>query len=392
MRLTKIRELAVPGGLVGGPFGSNLVSADYAPEGVPVIRGENLGNGKWVAGGFVYVSREKASGDLARNWAAPGDLVFTQRGTLGQVAVVPEGEHDAYVVSQSQMRLRADPELADGDFLYYACSSPTFNQHVLDRAITTGVPHINLAILGSLEVPIPSIAQQQAIADVLGALDDKIAANRKVVEAADAVRRQRYHDMLGEVREGLSALANFVNGRAYTKGASGTGRVVIRIAELNSGIGGSTVYNDIDDVPEDNLARPGDLLFAWSGSLMAHRWYRPEGIVNQHIFKVLPKANWPMWLVSCALDRKLEDFRAIAADKATTMGHIQRRHLDELVGVPTREQIAAADEMMSALWDRALVAEVESLHLAQLRDTLLPHLMSGRLSVRQAETLVDEVL
>ena len=55
--------------------------------------------------------------------------------------------------------------------------------------------------------------------------------------------------------------------------------MVVRIAELNSGPGGSTVYNDVS-VDEENLARPGDLLFAWSGSLTVRRWFRPEAIVN----------------------------------------------------------------------------------------------------------------
>jgi type I restriction enzyme S subunit len=211
------------------------------------------------------------------------------------------------------------------------------------------------------------------------------------VDALDRLRHARYAATLGGLSMPLSSLAQFVNGRAYTKNATGTGRVVIRIAELNSGLGGSTVYNDIE-VPDDNVARPGDLLFAWSGSLTAARWYRPEAIVNQHIFKVIPNAGWPMWLVACAVDRKLDEFKAIAADKATTMGHIQRHHLDGLVGVPGRADIEANDAAMSALWDRALAAEVESLRLADLRDTLLPHLMSGRITVREAEKAVEEVL
>ena len=92
------------------------------------------------------------------------------------------------------------------------------------------------------------------------------------------------------------------------------------------------------------------------------------------------------------LDRKLDDFKAIAADKATTMGHIQRHHLDQPVAVPQPEQVDRIDAAMTALWDRALAAEVESLKLAELRDTLLPPLMSGRLTVRQAEQALEGVL
>lgn len=125
----------------------------------------------------------------------------------------------------------------------------------------------------------------------MGALDDKIAANEAVTARADKLRAVQ---VAAAARVGvelpLSALARFVNGRPFTKHATGSGRVVIRIAELNSGLGASTVYNDIE-VADEHVARPGDLLFAWSGSLTVARWCRDEAIVNQHIFKVVPNAG-----------------------------------------------------------------------------------------------------
>jgi type I restriction enzyme S subunit len=189
----------------------------------------------------------------------------------------------------------------------------------------------------------------------------------------------------------LTDVARFVNGKAFTKDASGTGRVVVRIAELNSGLGGSTVYNDIE-VADQHLARPGDLLFAWSGSLTLHRWFRPEAIVNQHIFKVIPQRGFPIWCAYGLISRKLDEFKAVAADKATTMGHIQRRHLEELVDVPTRAVMESNDDEMTTLWNRALLAEQESLTLGSLRDALLPELMAGRIRVNDAEMTVEEVL
>ena len=189
----------------------------------------------------------------------------------------------------------------------------------------------------------------------------------------------------------LSSLAQFVNGKAYTRNASDTGRMVIRIAELNSGPGGSTVYNDIE-VPSENLAEPGDLLFAWSGSLTVERWCRPEAIINQHIFKVLPKGATPVWLVHGLLLNLLPYFQGIASGKATTMGHIQRHHLDEPVEVPSAATMSALDRVCAPLWQRALAAEEESLVLADLRDALLPKLLSGELRVRDAESFVEEAV
>jgi type I restriction enzyme S subunit len=241
----------------------------------------------------------------------------------------------------------------------------------------------------ALHVLVPERPVQDAITGVLKALDDKVVSNDRVVRIADVL--VRCHFMAAACEDvPLASLARFVNGKAFTKDATGTGRVVVRIAELNSGIGGSTVYNDID-VPDDHVARPGDLLFAWSGSLTAARWYRPEAIVNQHIFKVIPSDGRPMWLVNQAVHAKLDEFKAIAADKATTMGHIQRHHLNEPVRIPDTVATQRLNGLMTALWDRALAAEMESLQLIGMRDSLLPLLMSGKIRVGDAEKIVEGV-
>lgn len=92
--------------LVGGPFGSNLVSRDYVEHGVPVIRGQNMGQ-RWIGGEFAYVSNERAEA-LSANLTRPGDVIFTERGTIGQVSVVPNKSYQRYLISQSQMKLTVD--------------------------------------------------------------------------------------------------------------------------------------------------------------------------------------------------------------------------------------------------------------------------------------------
>jgi type I restriction enzyme S subunit len=292
------------------------------------------------------------------------------------------------------VKVRLDPTRAIPEFYYYWFCSPVGQHSLLSNVSTVGVPGLvqPVATVKALRVPVPSIAEQEAIVSVLAALDDAIAANRIVVERADQLSAAQWSaTTFGGSAQLLSDLAEFVNGKAFTKGATGKGRVVLRIAELNSGIGRSTVYSDIE-VPEQHLARPGDLLFAWSGSLTVARWFRPEAIVNQHIFKVIPRSPYPMWLVNQAVRAKLESYRAVASDKATTMGHIQRKHLDELVEVPSIDEIERLDGIMGGLWSTALAAEVEMLALERTRDTLLPLLTSGKLTVKAAESLVEGVV
>ncbi|WP_227994023.1 restriction endonuclease subunit S [Pseudactinotalea sp. HY160] len=341
---------------------------------------------------FVYLPEEYAA-RFERSLVREGDLVFTCWGSVGQIGLIGGGRHVEYMISNKQMKMTPDRALVDSTFLYYYLSQPTMIALVQGSAIGSSVPGFNLGQLKSLPVTIPAMPRQRAIARVLSALDDKIEANRRLAVTADELAHLRFRMMVrgSEAYVPLSATARFINGKAFTKNATGSGRVVIRIAEMNSGLGSSTVRNDLD-VHDDHLARPGDLLFAWSGSLTLARWYRDEGIVNQHIFKVIPNEGYPLWLVNQLIRFKLEEFRAIAADKATTMGHIQRRHLDEAVTIPDAGRIVTEDKLMSNLWKRALAAEVETERLIAMRDTLLPKLMSGDLRVREAEAAVAEAV
>ena len=185
---------STPNAIVGGPFGSDLVSKDYVAQGVPVIRGQNMG-GRWVSGDFVFVTPMKARA-LEANLAYPGDIVFTQRGTLGQVSLVPDKPFSAYVVSQSQMKLSVNRRVADPLFVFYFFTSYEQKRSIQGRAIQTGVPHINLGILRAMPVRLPSLAQQRAIAAVLSDVDDLIASLEALIAKKRAIKQAAMQQLL----------------------------------------------------------------------------------------------------------------------------------------------------------------------------------------------------
>lgn len=317
-----------------------------------------------------------------------GDVLLTKDGSIGRVAVC---HRDDICINQSVALLRPNARIFP-QFLSYLLQAPLYQQRMENDSAGSTIKHIYITRVDKMPISVPDIAVQHAIAEVLGAIDDKMAANTKVIASADALAAAQFHAALLEAQtRPLSSLAEFVNGKAFTKGASGTGRVVVRIAELNSGIGNSTVFSDAE-VDDKHVARPGDILFAWSGSLTLHRWFRDEAIVNQHIFKVIPPIGTPHWLIYELLRNKLKDFKMIAANKATTMGHIQRKHLDEPVLVPSEGSQREIAGSMDSLWQTALRAERENETLTTTRDALLPQLMSGKLRVKDAEALVDSVV
>ena len=173
-----------PRSCVAGPFGSSISSKYFVPEGVPVIRGNNLSDNlkPFVPHGFVFVSEEKAESFKAQQ-VKGGDLVFTCWGTLGQVALIPKkGPYSTYIISNKQLKLRPNLEICDARFLFYYFASPQMVQHIRSIAIGAAVPGINLGILKSLQVVIPPLPIQRKIAAILSAYDDLIENNTRRIE------------------------------------------------------------------------------------------------------------------------------------------------------------------------------------------------------------------
>jgi len=181
--------------LNGGPFGSKLVSRDYTPKGIPVIRGANLASdGYFSLDELVFVSEDKAN-ELYANNAHPGDLVFTQRGTLGQVGIIPNTcDYDRFVISQSQMKLTVDEAKADPYFLYYYFRAPSTIQTIHNVALSSGVPHINLEILRNFQLYVPYLPTQRRIASILSAYDDLIENNTRRIAILEEMAHLLYRE------------------------------------------------------------------------------------------------------------------------------------------------------------------------------------------------------
>jgi len=161
-----------------GPFGSNLKIDNFISDGVPVIRGMNLHEGGFNKKNFAFVSEEKAN-SLKRCLAYPDDLVFTHRGTLGQVGIIPKIGYEKYLVSQSQMRLSVNKDYLYPKYLYYFFKSSIGQKELLKNTSQVGVPAIAnpTKSLKQVEISIPDIITQTQISQILTSLDDKIELN-----------------------------------------------------------------------------------------------------------------------------------------------------------------------------------------------------------------------
>lgn len=379
-----LRAVASERGLVGGPFGSSLVNADYTDDGVPVIRGTNMSAGRFIGGEFAFVSPEKFARDLIRNSAVPRDIIYTQRGTLGQVALVPNGVAETFVVSQSQMRLRVDPQRAIPEFVYYASTTNEFLKQIDDRAISTGVPHTNLGILAELEIPLPPLAEQQAIAEVLGALDDKIAANTALAVTADLCASALLLGSLSTDRVRLDSIARI------TMGSSPKGEA---LNELGDGV---PFYQGVRDYgfrsPTRRVFTTSPVRSADTGDILVSV-RAPVGDVNV--------ANEPLCIgrgvaaVRSTIGTQATLFHQLKAERdawepyeaeGTVFGSINRDQLHGIQVRPVTSERADLVESELAVLEASINATLaENRTLADARDTLLPQLMSGKLRVRDAD-------
>ena len=165
---------------------------------------------------------------------------------------------------------------------------------------------------------------------------------------------------------------------------------VIKIAQLRAGHTNGADKASAQLRPA-YIVEDGDVLFSWSGSLEVEMWTGGRGALNQHLFKVTSR-EVPKWFYYFATRQHLPDFRAIAAGKATTMGHIQRGHLTAArVAVPPPNEMAKFDAIIAPLLEKTINNALQARNLATLRDTLLPRLISGKLRIKAAERMTEAV-
>jgi type I restriction enzyme S subunit len=342
----------------------------------------------------------------------PGDLYValkdvTQSGDLlGAIARVP---HDIEVgrLTQDTVKLQLGADSACGEYLYWLLRTPQYRDYC--RAHAMGTTNLSLSRDDFLAFTVPPLTpSRRSLLRTLEAFELRIDSNRRLRALLEDTAATLFHARFvnfvgveefeqsdtGRVPRGwrlgaLTDLARFVNGKAFTKHANGHGRPILRIRELNAGVDQGTPHSDIE-ADDDFVARFDDILFAWSGSLGVYRWPGDESLINQHIFKVIPD-GWPAWFVYAWIQEHMDTFRGIARDRATTMGHIQRRHLGEArVPLPVDDVVAAGKATLDPLDQQRAILVREDGTLTAIRDALLPKLITGE--IRVADTADPEEL
>ena len=193
---------------------------------------------------------------------------------------------------------------------------------------------------------------------------------------------------LGEVPKGwkvkpLDEIANYLNGLALQKFRPENEHEflpIVKIAQLKSGI--ATIEEKASpNIDPKFIINNGDVIFSWSGSLMVDIWCGGKAALNQHLFKVT-SIDYPKWFYCSYTKHHLAEFQRIAQAKAVTMVHIKREHLSQaLCIVPSNQVLDIGNNVIGAQMQKQIVLRLENNNLIQVRDTLLPKLLSGELDV-----------
>jgi type I restriction enzyme S subunit len=418
--VTLVRGTTYKGALVGGPGPALLGLGSIEP-----------------GGGFRSRDYKTYGGDCPSELMLyPGDLFASLKGAtkdnkmIGSVARVPPSVPSGRITQDTVKLVFRRPEAKESSFLYWILRTPQYRQYCDGHAMGSAV--VALSRHDFLSYPVPELTLEREIAvALLDALEQRQEATWRLGETLEAMARRLFKawlvdfepvrakaegrdpgvpshiaslfpDRLVETEEGsipvgwefkpLSQIADFINGLALQKFPASDPKKslpVIKIAELRNGV---TERSDRAscDIPSRYIVRDGDFLFSWSGSLLAKFWTEGDGALNQHLFKVT-SSRYPTWFFAEWVQHHLAEFQGIASSKATTMGHIQRSHLDAaMTCCPPVAVIDKLGRIIEPLVSRNIQIALTSRTVAALRDAVLSRLDFGKLQMKDAERFVKE--
>lgn len=365
------------------------------------INGNNLNCGKIIikddtkrVGKDEFVKNQKELNEQT--------ILVSINGTIGNVA---KYNNELCILGKSACYINVIKEV-DKEFIYYVLTSANFKRNITNEATGTTIKNVSLKQMREYKFNIPcNISDQRRIASILSSLDRKIELNNKInadlEEMAQAIFKNWFVDFepfkdgkfvdseLGMIPEGwkvgrLTEIASYMNGLAmqkYPPGNNEDSLPVLKIKELGQGFCGTDSDRCSCNIKDECKIHNGDVIFSWSGTLLVDVWCGGDCGLNQHLFKVTSN-DYPKWFYYYWTKHHLQEFIHIAKDKAVTMGHIKRGHLEEaLVAIPDNDSMGKAHELFEPILSKMISLRLESSRLSLLRDTLLPRLMSGEQEV-----------
>ena len=358
--------------IAAGPFGSNLKVSCFVDEGFPIIDGANLKGYKVTDNLTKFVTEEKAR-SLSRSIAHRGDVVVTISGTLGQIAYIPDdSQYEEYLCSQRQFRVTFDTTKVYVPFLVFYFHTYEGQNKILSFANQTGVPALSqpLKNFKKITVSLPELKEQKRVAGIIESLNEKIENNKKIndnlQQQAQAIYTSMFIDNADPAWEQghLSDLITVKYGKDHKKLADGKYPVF--------GSGGIMRY------VERPLYTGESVLIPRKGTLNNVMYVNePFWSVDTMFFTEMKIPNVAKFVFHFVKAKDLASMNAGSAVPSMTTDILNAMELS----IPSAELLAEFESVVAPMYQAMQANNRESSKLAELRDNLLPKLMSGEVDV-----------
>lgn len=293
-----------------------------------------------------------------------------------------------------------DPDLLDRRYLYWVFNTDNVRAQIRATATGAKVKHTAPERIKKVRISAPNVPSQRAIASVLDAYDDLIATNQRRIALLEDAARRLYREWfvhlrfpgheMARIQAGvprgwhllpLTVVADFVNGFAFKpEHQHDAGLPIVKIPELREGVSNKTPWNAGAIVPFRNHIDTGDVIFSWSGTLLVNEWSEGPALLNQHLFKVVPRDPVHRRLLRFAIEVAIP--LLLGQSVGATMQHIRRSALDtHRILVPDGATSSAFAACVDPMMDLVLNLREQNRQLSLTREALLPKLMSGKLDV-----------
>lgn len=331
------------------------------------------------------------------HFLSDGDIVYTLTSEtvddLGHSTLIINEKNYPFVAGMETTVIRIkDKNKILPAYLNYIFQSESFRREL--RQFVTGmkVYRVHPTDLLKIKIDIPSLEDQLKIVSFLDSISNKIQINIVLNDYLAQISKQYFNQYVENCTDysekSLTDIANYQNGLAMQKFRptdNSNFLPVLKIRELSMGCCNQDSDKCTPDIKKECIVEDGDIIFSWSGSLMIDIWCGGKCGLNQHLFKVTSD-SYPAWFIFYWTDYYMDNFREIAGDKATTMGHICRNHLEEsIVKCPNNVTFESIDSIMGPLFEKRISLMKENRMLISIRNELLPKLMSGEIDVSKID-------
>lgn len=442
-----LKDLCLDGGIQTGPFGSQLHQEDYVESGTPIITVEHLGENRIIHSNLPQISdQDKAR--LSKYVLKAGDIVFSRVGSVDRRALVQPAE-DGWLFSGRCLRVRPNAEKLDAQWLSYFFGLPAFKNYIRGIAVGATMPSLNTKILSDVPVYFPDLNTQKDAASILSIIDDRITLLRETNQTLEAIAQAIFKSWFvdfdpvraksqGLDPEGIGTETAALFPESFVDSELGEIPAGWRVDSLESWIdiletgrrpkgGVSGITWGVPSIGAESITKIGDFDFSKlkfvefdffekmksgkieSRDVLLYKDGGKPGVflprvsmfgdgfpfekcgINEHVFRIRLKAPFNQtylyfWLWSDKVMFELKHRGGKAAIPGINQGDVKELK----IAIPDSKILDRFEDITSPIVSTIFSNSKSIKLLSDLRDTLLPRLISGQLQLPDAEQAIEK--